>query len=109
MNPFPTLLLLVDDGISPGHGTGAALLRHFADYPREKLYHAFLNLKGDPFLPQSQQVRLAKTASTGDHKLPSVPEYIQSLRAKGVTIDLIYANVFGEHGLAMLGEFVEHW
>jgi glycosyltransferase involved in cell wall biosynthesis len=109
MSEFPTLLILVDDGISPGHGTGAVLLRHFADYPKEKLFHAFHHLKGDPFLPQSQQVRVGQAASADDNELPTVAEYIQGLRAKGVKIDLIYSNVFGERGLTMLGEFIEHW
>jgi glycosyltransferase involved in cell wall biosynthesis len=104
MNAAPTILLLVDDGISPGHGIGAVLLRHFADYPREKLHHTFHNLKGDPFLPHSQQVSLG---TGGDDALPTVPQYLAALRAKGVQIDMIYAHVFGETGLGMLRQCIE--
>lgn len=98
---FPTILLLTDDCISPGHGTGAALLRHFAGYPQERLVHAYLQVKGEAFLVRSRQVREVGRAPGADG-LPSAEEHIAALRAEGTRVDLIYACVFGEPGLALL-------
>ncbi len=119
MNPLPTVLILTDECISPGHGTGAALLRQLKDYPPEKLLSAFLLLRGDSYFPHSAQIDLEKVKSTpwyrrwrlrGDEtKTPRVTpgELIDRFAADGKQIDLVYSNVYGEDGLAMLRAVLE--
>jgi hypothetical protein len=95
----PCVLVLTDDCVSPGHGTGAVLMRHLVDYPGDRLTHAYLRRKGDPFWPNSFALSIAGKGDAG-----SIPpeELAARLAANRQTPDLIYANVFGEPGLEAL-------
>jgi hypothetical protein len=109
---WPRVLVLTDDCIAPSHGTGAVLLRHFADYPREQLLHAYLRLKGDPFLPHSYKVapasEIAETKGTGLEKPAlSASQLLTELQASHGPIDLVYSNFFGETGLTFLSELLK--
>jgi len=108
----PRILLLTDDCISPSHGTGAVLLRHFAGYPRERLLHGYLRLKGDPFLPHSfkvapsAEITSADAAATPDKRILSAAQLIAELTRSHGPIDLVYSHFFGETGLTFLRELL---
>ena len=107
----PRILVLTDDCISPSHGTGAVLLRHFAGYPRERLLHGYLRLKGDPFLPHSFKVAPAADITASDASAPekrtlSAAQLIAEITRSHGPIDLVYSNFFGETGLVFLRELV---
>jgi len=92
----PCVLVVTDDCVSPGHGIGAVLLKHLANYPAHRLAHVYLRKKGDPFWPVSYQLG------------PDTAAHIAArLTASGHTPDVIYANVFGEAGLEALEALVE--
>lgn len=99
----PRLLLLTDDCVSLSHGTGALLLRTFAEYPPEHLIHAYLTPRGDAALPHSYWV--APDASRAhEHGSPlSATALVETIEAQHGPIDLVYSNVFGEAGLELLG------
>ena len=80
------ILVLTDDCIAPSHGTGAVLLRHFAGYPRELLLHAYLRLKGDPFLPYSYKI-----APAGD--CASLPPEAGRLERPAMTASQLVAEL----------------
>jgi hypothetical protein len=108
---WPRLLVLTDECISPSHGTGAVLLRHFAGYPRERLLHGYLRLRGDSFLPYGYKVAPAgETGGTnsrthGDERPPlSAEALIQEIQEQHGRIDLVYSNFYGDVGLAFLAD-----
>jgi len=110
----PSVLVLTDDCVSPGHGIGAVLLRHLAGYPTAKLSHVYLRKKGDPFWPNSYQLAGAETRVSGGgnpqtlgEKLVSAADIASRLSAAGQTPDVIYANVFGEEGLEALDALID--
>jgi predicted SAM-dependent methyltransferase len=101
----PRLLLLTDDCISLEHGTGALLLRQFADYPRDHLLHAYLVRRGDAALPHSYHVSAGAGAiERGSNAPMSAVELVTHLTAEHGAIDLVYSNLFGDDGLAFLKE-----
>ena len=100
----PSVLVLTDDCVSPGHGTGAVLMRHLARHPAHRLTHVYLRRKGDPFWPNSIAIAQGGRGEAGS--LPAA-EIAARLRANGQLPDLIYANVFGEPGLEALGELLD--
>jgi glycosyltransferase involved in cell wall biosynthesis len=94
----PSVLVLTDDCVSPGHGTGAVLMRHLAGYPGP-LSHVYLRRKGDPFWPDSYALSIGGRGEAGS----LTPDDVATrLAAGGRTPDLVYANVFGEPGLQAL-------
>ena len=101
---LPSVLVLTDDCVSPGHGTGAVLMRHLAGYPPQNLTHGYLRRKGDPFWPNSHALAVGGRGEVG-----SVPatELATRLAASGQTPDLIYSNVFGEPGLEALAALLD--
>lgn len=101
---MPSVLVLTDDCVSPGHGTGAVLMRHFADYPANRLSHVYLRRKGDPFWPNSYALAVGGRGEAGSLSASAVAA---QLRASGQMPDVIYANVFGESGLEALGALLE--
>ena len=92
----PCVLILTDDCVSPGHGIGAVLLRHLAQYPRHRLAHVYLRRKGDPFWPNSYALAMNGRGEAGSL---SAADIASRLAASGHAPDVIYANVFGEAGL----------
>jgi hypothetical protein len=107
----PRILVLTDDCISPSHGTGAVLLRHFAGYPRERLLHGYLRLKGDPFLPHSFKVApsadvTASDAEGTEKRTRSAAQLVAEITRSHGPIDLVYSNFFGETGLVFLRELL---
>jgi glycosyltransferase involved in cell wall biosynthesis len=90
------VLVLTDDCVSPGHGIGAVLLKHLANYPAHRLAHVYLRKKGDPFWPASYQLAPDTAA-----------DIAARLTASGHAPDVIYANVFGEAGLEALEALVD--
>ena len=116
---LPKLLIVTDDCISPSHGTGSALLRQLADFPEEILLHAFLNLKGDPFLSQSFQIdpRKEKPLPLLHRILPrplrsqpqtlSTREFVQRALRQSRQIDIVYSCVFGEKGLRLVSDILD--
>lgn len=109
---WPRLLVLSDECISPSHGTGAVLLRHFADYPKEQLVHAYLRQRGDAFLPHSYPVARSgdidpRPSANPSQRLPrAAAELVADVRLQHGPIDLVYSNVFGEAGLLVLQEIL---
>lgn len=109
----PTVLVLTDECISPSHGTGAVLLRHFATYPRERLMHGYLAVKGDSFLPHSFKVapaaEIAGAAATsrGGNTALSARELVAKLEAVHGPIEIVYSNFLGETGLTFLSELID--
>lgn len=109
----PRILVLTDDCIAPSHGTGAVLLRHFAEYPRELLIHGYLRLKGDPFLPHSYRVapeRYGGDSSTSTSERPplTAKAFVDHVLSTHGQVDLVYSNFFGETGLRFLAELLQH-
>lgn len=100
----PSVLVLTDDCVSPGHGTGAVLMRHLADYPADRLAHVYLRRKGDPFWANSHALAVGGHGEAGSISASAVAA---QLRAKGQAPDLIYANVFGEPGLEALAALLD--
>ena len=100
----PSVLVLTDDCVSPSHGTGAVLMRHFADYPTDCLTHAYLRRKGDPFWANSYALTVGGQGESGS---VSATTLAAQLRAQGHAPDLIYSNVFGESGLEALAALLE--
>lgn len=100
----PSVLVLTDDCVSPGHGIGAVLLRHLATYPPHRLAHVYLRRKGDPFWANSHAVSMHGRGEAGSR---SAADIAAQLTASGYAPDLIYANVFGEAGLEALGALVD--
>jgi hypothetical protein len=100
----PCVLVLTDDCVSPGHGTGAVLMRHLADYPANRLAHVYLRKKGDPFWPNSYALAVNNRGEAGSQSASSIAA---QLKANGMAPDVIYANVFGEPGLEALGVLLE--
>ena len=100
----PNVLVLTDDCVSPGHGIGAVLLRHLANYPSNRLAHVYLRRKGDPFWPSSHALAMEGRGEVGSR---SAAEIVAALGAAGQTPDVIYANVFGEPGLDALGALID--
>ncbi|MCC7416248.1 MAG: hypothetical protein IT176_03835 [Acidobacteria bacterium] len=92
----PTILVVTDDCVSPGHGTGAVLLRHLAGYPADRLVHAYLRRKGDPFWPNSHALAVDGTGIAGSITPAALAG---QLHRSGLAPDVVYANVFGEPGL----------
>jgi hypothetical protein len=95
----PSVLVLTDDCVSPGHGIGAVLLRHLANYPASRLAHVYLRRKGDPFWPTSYLLQMDGRGDAGSLR---ATEIVARLAASGHVPDVIYANVFGEPGLEAL-------
>jgi hypothetical protein len=100
----PSVLVLTDDCVSPGHGTGAVLMRHLAPHPSHRLTHVYLRRKGDPFWPNSLALSQGGRGEAGS--LPAA-EIAALLRANGQLPDVIYANVFGEPGLEALAALLD--
>jgi glycosyltransferase involved in cell wall biosynthesis len=100
----PSVLVLTDDCVSPGHGTGAVLLRHLAEYPPNRLSHVYLRRKGDPFWANSHPLAIGGRGEAGSVSASTIAA---QLRAKGQAPDVIYANVFGEPGLEALDALLE--
>jgi len=50
---FPLVLVVSDSCISTAHGTGTIVLRHFSNYPKDKLSNAYCLETGDPAWPRS--------------------------------------------------------
>jgi hypothetical protein len=100
----PSVLVLTDDCVSPGHGTGAVLMRHLAEYPTDRLTHAYLRRKGDPFWPSTYPLAINGRGESGSVSASTVAA---QLRAKGQVPDVIYSNVFGEPGLEALAGLLE--
>jgi hypothetical protein len=100
----PAVLVLTDDCVSPGHGTGAVLMRHLEGYPSSRLSHVYLRRKGDPFWPNSHALSVNGRGDTGS---VSASDIAAQLAASGQMPDVIYANVFGEPGLEALGVLLE--
>jgi hypothetical protein len=100
----PCILVLTDDCVSPGHGTGAVLIRHLVSYPADRLTHAYLRRKGDPVWPNSFALSMADKGEAGSLR---PQEVAARLAATGQTPDLIYANVFGEPGLEALAALLD--
>jgi hypothetical protein len=98
----PSVLVLTDDCVSPGHGTGAVLMRHLAGYPAARLSNVYLRRKGDPFWPNSLQLG---SASDGD--VLNAAAIADRLAADDNLPDVIYANVFGEPGLEALASLLD--
>ena len=61
----PCVLVLTDDCVSPGHGIGAVLLKHLAQYSAHRLTHVYLRRKGDPFWPNSYALSLDGRGEAG--------------------------------------------
>jgi glycosyltransferase involved in cell wall biosynthesis len=101
---LPSVLVLTDDCVSPGHGTGAVLMRHLADYPTNRLAHVYLRRKGDPFSANSYPLAVNGRGEAGSLTASAVAS---QLRAKGQAPDLIYSNVFGEAGLEALDALLD--
>jgi glycosyltransferase involved in cell wall biosynthesis len=99
----PSVLVLTDDCVSPGHGTGAVLMRHLADYPSSRLSNVYLRRKGDPFWPNSLQIGSANSS----HDVVTAAAVADALAADGNLPDVIYANVFGEPGLEALAALLD--
>jgi hypothetical protein len=119
MDEFPTLLILTDDCVSPSHGTGAALIRHLKQFPEEKLIHAYLNRKGEPSLARSARVRPAKDPAKPWHArfavgardrdpAASVDDFMEKMVRPEEKIGVVYSCVFGETGLQLLTEVLDH-
>jgi glycosyltransferase involved in cell wall biosynthesis len=100
----PCVLVLTDDCVSPGHGTGAVLMRHLSGYSPRRLAHVYLRRKGDPFWPHSYALAIDGRGEAGSQPASSVAA---QLTANGLAPDLIYANVFGEPGLEALAVLLE--
>jgi len=101
---MPSVLVLTDDCVSPGHGTGAVLMRHLAGYPADRLTHVYLRRKGDPFWANSHALAVNGRGDAGSLTASAVAA---QLRANGQAPDLIYSNVFGEPGLEALAALLE--
>jgi glycosyltransferase involved in cell wall biosynthesis len=99
----PSVLVLTDDCVSPGHGTGAVLMRHLADYPASRLSNVYLRRKGDPFWPSSLQLG----SSSGGADALSAAAIADRLAADANLPDVNYANVFGEPGLEALAALLD--
>jgi len=120
MGELPRLLILTDDCVSPSHGTGAALLRQLKEFPENFLLHAYLNRKGEPSLSRSARVRPAKdpakpwyaritTAEPRDiDAARSVQEFMEQVVGADEKIGVVYSCVFGETGLQLLTEVLDH-
>lgn len=106
-SPHPRLLLLTDDCIALSHGTGALLMRHFADYPREKLLHGYLWQRGEATLPHSYRVAADPGGAAGTGGPLSASELVAALNAQHGPIDLVYSNFYGDAGLAFLSQLAE--
>ena len=100
----PSVLVLTDDCVSPGHGTGAVLMRHLAGYPSTRLSHVYLRKKGDPFWPNSHALSVNGAGEPGSHAASAIAA---QLAASGLVPDVIYANVFGEPGLEALSALLD--
>src|SRR5262249_46644702 len=100
----PCVLVLTDDCVSPGHGTGAVLLRHLATYPRHRLAHVYLRRKGDPFWPASYALAMNGHGEAGSL---GASDIAAQLATTGLAPDVIYANVFGEPGLEALDVLID--
>lgn len=98
----PSVLVLTDDCVSPGHGTGAVLMRHLNGYPAGRLSNVYLRRKGDPFWPNSLQL-----GGDGAGQCRTAAEVAERLIAEGNGPDVIYANVFGEPGLEALAALLD--
>jgi glycosyltransferase involved in cell wall biosynthesis len=101
---MPSVLVLTDDCVSPGHGIGAVLLRHLAKYPSSRLSHVYLRRKGDPFWPASHALAIDGRGEAGSKSAATIAA---ELAANGQTPDLIYANVFGEPGFEALEALID--
>jgi hypothetical protein len=104
LSVLPSVLVLTDDCVSPGHGTGAVLMRHLAEYPSSRLTHVYLRRKGDPFWANSHALAVGGHGEAGSLSATAVAS---QLRASGQMPNLIYANVFGEPGLEALAALLE--
>lgn len=105
---LPRILLVTDECISLGHGTGALLLRQFAGYPPDCLLHAFLSPRGDAALPHSHLVAAAGARPEPRADRPMhAKELVSLLDAMHGGVDLVYSNVFGDVGLAFLAELAD--
>ena len=115
-----TLLIITEDCLAPSHGTGAALLRHFHDFPRDHLLHLYLNRKGDPYLPHSWQVapdprkseptwadRLLRRKAPISADCFTIDDAVAAVTGNGRSVDLIYSAVFGECGLDLLRSVID--
>ena len=107
----PRLLVLSDECIAPSHGTGAVLLRHFADYPKDRLIHAYLRRRGDAFLPHSYPVALerdvdAAAVGSAGERVRAASHLVAEIQAQHGRIDLVYSNFYGEAGLLVLRELL---
>src|ERR1700679_4008653 len=51
---LPRVLVISDSCICAMHGTGVVLLRHFSEYPSDKLFNAYWKLDGEPEFARSQ-------------------------------------------------------
>lgn len=126
LSQLPNVLILTDNSLSLNHGTGTSLLRHFADYPPEKLLNVFSFLAGEPAFEQSCRIRpkllpglAMKTVAalggnqTALHSRLETCALQRPIRDKiekmGFVPDIIYAVCFGLRGFLMLSRLAEEY
>src|ERR1035441_1619627 len=130
MKDYPRVLVTTNTCISPSHGTGAVLLKHFNQYPPDRLLNVYLDERGLPSWPASVRAYQVGSrrwsaawcqglggragrkflrvfgASHNQMRVPSFEDVRSRLQILGFQPDVIYANGYSLHDLALLRQLI---
>lgn len=59
LNKLPNVLIFTESCISESHGTGAALIRHFSNYPEERICNVYFSKGCTPFFEKSVKINFS--------------------------------------------------
>ena len=107
---MPRILILSDSCISPAHGTGAAVIRIFEEYPVQKLFNVFTNKRGTP---RFSSIQAFGTPVSGGYT-PEIAERVRSFNPEiiysvgcGYKLLRLVDELVGDNGLDI--PFVQHF
>lgn len=132
---LPNVVILTDGPVSPSHGTGAILMRHFANYDSQRILNVYwLNddLHGEPTFRNSLHVdvwgsrepvatrvlRRVRSLLSPTGFLPNggkppslrrVPSIRPRIERVGFLPDIIYATCFTVHSVRMLARLISEY
>jgi GT2 family glycosyltransferase/glycosyltransferase involved in cell wall biosynthesis len=132
---LPNVIILTDGPVSPSHGTGAILMRTFANYNPEGLCNLYWrddDLHGNSVYSKSLRVEVGREraslakrslrrasklssamglrlANDGQPRFHPVPSIRPRIERMGFTPDIIYATCFSVHSMRILAKLISEY
>lgn len=112
---LPNVLVLTEECISTAHGTGTTLIRHFRNYPQEKLLNVYWMPKGEPVFQnhvyaQYSWVGGQPSKTSYDFSVVRFPSSVRQLiEETGFVPEVIYSTFFGWFGVKLLDLILQEY